>query len=249
MGMVRAHIDLARAEFSEILDQIKQVAILAGIALGCGLLVLLLIPLGLLLFLGEWLFGSIGWGVLLGSEALLALTVTLLAAAIGVGARRLLGDFIVALVVSIVVAVVLGANVTNQAWTQLGDRIAGNVAVEWRVLVVAAGSSAIVLGVLLALLGGARGGVGGFIAGLIVGTLVGAAVGATTAITFSWEVAAAFGVLVGFVVWPVLDGLAILRQGIDPDAFKKRFWPEQTIETTKETIEWVREQTPLGRKP
>jgi hypothetical protein len=249
MGMVRAHIDLAKAEFSEILDEVKQVAILASLALGCGLLVLLLLPLGLLLFLGEWLFGSIGWGVLLGSEAMLALTVTLLAAAVGIRARRLMGDFVIALVVGVLVAAVLGANLTNQAWTQLGDAIAGNVAPEWRMLVVAAGSSAIVLGVLLALLGGARAGAGGFIAGLIVGVVVGAAFGATTAITFSWEVAAACGVLVGLVVWPVLDGLAVVRQGIDPDALKQRFWPQQTIETTKETIEWVREQTPLGRRP
>ena len=32
------------------------------------------------------------------------------------------------------------------------------------------------------------------------------------------------------------------------DSLKARFTPSQTIETTKETIEWVREQTPLGRK-
>jgi hypothetical protein len=43
-------------------------------------------------------------------------------------------------------------------------------------------------------------------------------------------------------------GAAVARRGVDTDALKARFIPTATIETTKETIEWVREQTPLGRK-
>jgi hypothetical protein len=38
----------------------------------------------------------------------------------------------------------------------------------------------------------------------------------------------------------------VAREGIDGDALKARFWPDETITTTKETIEWVRERTPLG---
>jgi hypothetical protein len=38
----------------------------------------------------------------------------------------------------------------------------------------------------------------------------------------------------------------MVRQGFDGEALKARFWPTQTIETTKETIEWLREQRPLG---
>jgi hypothetical protein len=40
----------------------------------------------------------------------------------------------------------------------------------------------------------------------------------------------------------------VFRHGIDMGKLKDRFVPVQTIETTKETIEWVREQMPLGRK-
>jgi hypothetical protein len=37
--------------------------------------------------------------------------------------------------------------------------------------------------------------------------------------------------------------------GVDMEAFKARFYPEQTIVTTKETLEWLQEQAPMGPKP
>ena len=43
-------------------------------------------------------------------------------------------------------------------------------------------------------------------------------------------------------------GLEVSRRGVDAEALKARFLPRQTMDTTKETIEWVRAQTPLGRK-
>ena len=64
----RAHVALAQAEFGQILAEGKRVGILAGIAFGLLLFAGLLLPIGLTLFVGEWLFGSIGWGVLLGTE-------------------------------------------------------------------------------------------------------------------------------------------------------------------------------------
>ena len=62
------------------------------------------------------------------------------------------------------------------------------------------------------------------------------------------QVAAALGIFTLLITWPILMGLGVSRNGIDTDALKARFYPSQTIETTKETIEWVRERTPLGRK-
>jgi hypothetical protein len=38
----------------------------------------------------------------------------------------------------------------------------------------------------------------------------------------------------------------VQREGIDVEALRARFFPDETIATTKETIEWVRERTPLG---
>ena len=84
------------------------------------------------------------------------------------------------------------------------------------------------------------------IGGLIGGAILGAIVGALSAVRFGVGPGAALGVALGLGTWAALAGLALARKGIDGEAMKARFWPSQTIETTKETIEWVRERTPLG---
>ena len=59
---------------------------------------------------------------------------------------------------------------------------------------------------------------------------------------------AGFSSFVFLVAWPAAAGYGVARAGIDTDALKARFYPSQTINTTKETIEWVRARTPLGPK-
>ena len=59
----RAHVNLLKAEFNEIASQLKQIATLAGVALGIALMTGTLLYVGGWLFMGEWLFGSIGWGL------------------------------------------------------------------------------------------------------------------------------------------------------------------------------------------
>jgi hypothetical protein len=50
------------------------------------------------------------------------------------------------------------------------------------------------------------------------------------------------------IAWPALMLLRLKRQGIDADELKRRFWPQQTIDTTKESIEWAKARLPLGPK-
>jgi hypothetical protein len=174
--LVSAHVDLAKAEAGEIGAEIGRVAILVGIAFGAIFALLLLLPIGLLLFLGDLIFGSIGWGVLLGSIVLV--DVALLAALVALGVK--------------------------------GSQI-------WRSLLI----------------------------GLVVGIVL---VGLGIAVHLQIRPWAAISVFIALVVWPIVAGYGVSREGIDMDALKARFYPTQTIETTKETIEWVRARTPLGRK-
>lgn len=174
--LITAHVELARTEIGEIGAEIGRVALLGGIAFGGVLLVGLLLPIGGILFLAEWLLGSIGWGVLLGIEALLDLALFAVLAALGVPVARTARDFVIALLIA-----------------------------------------AIVTTLLLVFLTGPQIGVG-------------------------------LGLFTLLAAWPVLAGVGVARSGIDTAAIKARFYPSQTIETTKETIEWVRERTPLGRK-
>ena len=102
--LVGAHIDLAKAEASEIGAEIGRVALVGGIAFGAVLLVAILLTIGGLLFLAEWLLGSIGWGVLLGTLALLDLAFVALVVALGVPGSRIARDFLVALLAALAVA-------------------------------------------------------------------------------------------------------------------------------------------------
>ena len=72
MGLVRAHVELAKAEAEEIKGEVVRAAGFGAAALAALLLLAVFLPIVTMLFLGEWLFGSIGWGVLLGSEMLLS---------------------------------------------------------------------------------------------------------------------------------------------------------------------------------
>jgi len=247
--LLSAHADLAKAELGEILEELKRLAIAGGIAFGLLLFLGMLLPVGLTLFLGEWLFGSIGWGVLLGTETVAAVALTVVLGALGLPARTIVRSLVVAVIIGLAVGVLFGLNLPHQGWARLGDSIASGISADIRPLVVAVGGSVAVLAVLGVVLGGAIGrGAAAAIGGLVVGAMFGFPFGALTAISFTPQPGAGLGFAVGWLAWIVGLGVAVARHGIDFDALKLRLWPRQTIETTKETIEWVREQTPLGRK-
>jgi hypothetical protein len=247
--LVSSHVELAKAEFADITDAIKRAAVLVGVAVGAAVFAGLLVAIGTPLFLGEWLFGSIGWGILLG--LLLMLAVAVAAGVTALDTRRSWGigpPFLAAAVIGVIVGVALGLDLTNRAWTALGDAAAPGLDPSSRPLVLAAGSLAIIGGVLGLIAGGVGGGVGAAIGGLVGGAIAGALLGALTAIATGPRVGAAIGVATGLIAWIALMGVDIARHGVDTEALKHRFWPERTIEATKETIEWARERMPLSRK-
>ena len=244
--LVIAHVELARAEAGAIMSEVGRVAMLGGIAFALLFLVGLLIPIGVLLFLGDWLFGSMGWGILLGSLLLLDVAVAAGLLAVGIAGRRLGRWFIVALVLGVAAGIVLGLDLTNRAWTLAGDAVLTGTESGVRPLAMAVLTLGILGGIVGLVVGLQRRSSpgGGLTSGAVAGTLL----GALTAVAMGAQVGAAFGVLVTLIAWPALAGYGASRTGIDAEALKARFYPSQTIETTKETIEWVRQRTPLGRK-
>jgi hypothetical protein len=243
--MVRAHLDLARAEMDAIKGEIARAAGLAAVAVAFVILLAFLLPIGLALFLGEWIFGSIGWGLLHATELLIALPILLVLLALRV--RGLAVDLLIAVVIAVVASVVLGTNAGNQAFQRIGE--AANFGdPAWRPLVVGILVGA-AIGAVVGLISGVRpGGAGGALGGLVAGAILGGWVGAFLAITFSWRTGIAAGIAIGLAAWPVLMAARVARQGIDGEALQARFWPQVTIETTKETIEWVKARAPIGPK-
>ena len=41
-------------------------------------------------------------------------------------------------------------------------------------------------------------------------------------------------------------GVDVARTGVDVERLKERFYPTQTIETSKETLEWLQKRMPPG---
>ena len=244
LGLVRAHVDLAKAEADEIKGEVARLAALGFGALALLLLVGILLPIGGILFVGEWLFGSIGWGLLLGVELLVTIAASMVIAGLRVGAFGRAA--ILGLVAGVVTFVLLGASLPHEAFRLAGNNVVPGIEIGVRPLLV---GLVIVggLGAILGLLGGARAaGGGGAIGGLVAGALVGALFGAFLAVDFGWRVGAALGLVVGLAIYLAVLGVSVTEGGLDQEKLKARFWPQATIDTTRETIEWAKARNPRG---
>ena len=243
--LINAHVDLAKAEAGEIAGEVGRLVGLVALALGLLFTVGLMLTLGSLLFLGEWLFGSIGWGVLLGTVLLIDLSIVAVLLALAVSGRRLAVAFVTAAVIGVAAGLVLGLDLTHRGWQTVAAQVLPNIVADERPRTVAILSLA-AIGAVLGLVGGLRR--GGAWSGFVLGAVLGAVVGLVSSAEIAPNVGAAIGALTGLIAWPILAGIGVMRTGIDGEALKQRFVPDQTIELTKETIEWVRARTPLAPK-
>ncbi len=241
-----AHLDLAKAEFQAIGGQIARAAALGGLAIALVLFAISLLVIGTAMFTGEWLLGSIGWGVLHGFLVFIGVAVAAVMLAVGVSGGRIAGAFVVALIVGILVSIVFALNLPNQLYTAIGDAALPNVESGVRPLVVGTLVGAgvgLLLGIAMAIRLTTAGSRFGALIGMI---LVGAAIGAFTAITFGVQVGVGIGATIGWAMWIALMGIDVSRTGIDVETLKLRFYPHQTIETSKETLEWLQSKMPPG---
>jgi hypothetical protein len=244
LGLGRAHVDLAKAEADEIKGEAARAAALAAGALALLLLLAILLPIGGILFGGEWLFGSIGWGLLLGAEMLVAVALSLVVAALRIGAFGRAA--IIGLVVGVVVFVLLGASLPHELFRVIGTNAAPGIEAGVRPLLVALAFLGII-GAVLGLAGGARAAGGaGAIGGLVAGAIAGGLLGAFLAVDFGWRVGVALGLVVAGGVYMAILGMSVTEGGLDQDKLKARFWPQATIDTTRETIEWAKARIPRG---
>ena len=109
--------------------------------------------MGLPLVLGEWIFGSIGWGLLHGLLLLLGIAVAAVVLALGVGTAAIGRSVATGAVTGVAVGLLLGLNITNRGWGIVGDAILPLADVDVRPLGAALIALPIVAGVFLGLLG------------------------------------------------------------------------------------------------
>jgi len=199
------------------------------------------------LFLAEWLLGSMGWGILHGVLLAIAITLGVGLLAVGLPASRIVRSLAVALVVALAVGGALGLELPNQLYGTVGASAGLSVDAGARPLV-----AGLLVGALIGLIVGIAGaivlagsGVGRFatVTALVV---IGGLLGAFSAITFGPQVGAAVGITSGYLTWIAWMAVDVVRTGIDTEGLKERFYPTQTMETSKETLEWLQRRMPPG---
>ena len=250
MRLLNAHIALLKAEINEILGQIAVLAGQAGVALLFGLITFAMLYIGGLLFLGEWLFGSIGWGFAHGVLLGVAIIVNVVFAIMGAKGTRLVAAFIVALVVMFVIAVLCGSNAGYTAASGLSGSLGQPLGTPG-VIALLAGIvfGAILFTLLLARVAGRNGAIGGFFLGAILGALLGWLIAGAP---WTWQPAFGFAITIALLAWILLI-VVFAMPGLDPAAKFSKMYPQQSIESFDETRafleeQWRSRQPKLGKK-
>ncbi len=248
--LVGAHIGLLKAEIAEIVDQLKLIGTLAGVALAVLLFVGNMLFVGGFLFMGEWLFGSMGWGLAHGILFGLALVVVLMLGILGAGKGSASVAFLLAVAVIVGLSLLTGSNVAynsaSSAATTLPSPINSAAAAS---LIAGAVTGAFVFAVLLWRIAGGAGAIGGLVVGAILGLPIGWLIGGAP---WTWPPAVGFSVTIGLIAWPILAA-ALAIPGLDVGERFGRLYPKQSIEAANETKAWLEEQwrsrqPKLGRK-
>ncbi len=252
MRMIDAHIALLRAELTVTG---KTVGIIVGLALAAFVIAVLtgiLLYVGSFLFLGQWLFGSMGWGIIHG---------TLLGACfIGFVAVDLAGGkvrpyavgAIIGLVVAVVLSLLLITNVGNESaeWAAriFGDQVPDGdlpVGSEWVPTLIGLIIGALVLAVVAAIAGWRNGLrdkalIGVTLAAAAVGGLVGAIYASTRYEAPDGVVGLAISI--GLITWLVVGALLAKRAGFDTEARYANLKPRASIASFGETKDFLMEQ-------
>ena len=246
MRMVAAHLALLRAELSLAGRELGIIIGLGAAALALVLLMGLLLYIGSWLFFGELLFGSMGWGIIHGSLLNVALIGFIVVNLAGGSTRSYGWGFVVGLVTGLVVAVILATNALPQGATTVAGEAQEAVDLAKNLLATLVGviiGAALLAGVALILgwrerLRGKR---LGWVA--VAGALAGAFIGAIVASSlWSYAGAAAIGITIGLLTWMAVGGWLAYRRGFDPEARYADLVPRRSIESLEVSREFVRAQ-------
>jgi hypothetical protein len=201
-----------------------------------------LVYVGTFLFLGEWLFGSMAWGILHGSLLTILFVVPI---ALNLGGGWMLAyarGFATGLAVTVLLSIVFGSNVLRNAAVAAGEWAAPSLALDPASLptLIALLLGAVVLGVVFWLIGLRVGSaIRLLIAGLVVGAILGAILGS---VTFDWQGAVAVSVTIGLVTWLAVTIALAAQRGFDPERRYARLVPRESMAAFEESRSFVQQQ-------
>jgi hypothetical protein len=245
-ALFKAHQALLQAELAEIGGEIARIAAMVGGLIALVLFTGLLLTIGGALFLGEWLFGSIGWGIALGTLLCAGVAVTLALAVVAAPRRVMSGGFLIGLGVAVVAAAILAADLPRRIAQSLADGLGsgpGGLDPHWAPTIVGLVVVGVVLGVLgfalFARTGGMSAGIAGAVVGLVLGALVGGLLGG---LTFSRHGGVAVGIAVGLLAWPIASAALLRGARFDPTARFRGLWPKESYDAAMATKTWLQQR-------
>lgn len=244
----RAHLALLQAELAVTGREIGIIIGLAIAALSLALLIIGLLYTGTWLFLGEWLFGSIGWGVLHGTLFTIAFIVPI-GLNLGGGWGGAWGRGLLAgLLVTVGLSILFGTNLLRNGAVMAGDALEASLSLEPAILPTLVGvvAGALVVGLALFILG-LRGGQAFKL--LLSGALLGAAAGAILgSVVFDLAGAVAVGLTFGLIAWIGVTILIAYRRGFDPAARYDPLVPRESIAALEGTKVYLSKQWERQRR-
>ncbi len=235
-------MDLLKAELAVTGHDLAVILGMVLAALCFVVVALLLIAIGTFLFLGEWLFGSMAWGILHGTLFLVLLCVPIGVNLAGGSASATMRGVATGVAVTLLLWIVFASNVLRDAAVRAGGSLEASIGLEPALLPTLVGlvAGAVVLGVMLALVGSRRAmGVGLGISGLALGAVVGALLGS---VTFDTKGALAVSLTIGLLTSIVVILLVAVRQGFDPERRYERLVPRESIAMAEESKKFLMRQ-------
>ncbi len=229
MRLLTAHRDLLRAELAVTGREIGIVIGLAVAALALSLLAVALLYVGTWLFLGEWLFGSIGWGVLHGTLFTAGMVAPIGLNLAGGWTGAVVRGAAAGVIVTVGLSLLFGINLARNAAVAAGEQLEAGLVLEPAVLPTLAGlvAGGLTVGLVLFLRGLRAGGaIGWLIGGVLLGGLVGLVLGS---ITFDWKGAVAVALTFGLLTWIGVPVYLAVKRGFDPAARYDPLVPRESI--------------------
>ncbi len=242
MRLLAAHIDLLKAELAVTGRDLGVIAAMGAAAVTLVILALLLIAIGSFLFIGEWLFGSMAWGILHGSLFLALLIVPIGIDLAGGWNGAWVRAVALGLVTTLLLWILFASNVLRDSAVNAGESLESSVSLEPALLPTLVGlvAGALLFGVILAIIGSRRSlGIRLGLTGLLVGAIVGAILGS---VTFDPSGALAVAYTIGLVTAIVAAIAFAVRRGFDPERRYSRLVPRESIAMAEETKKYLERQ-------
>jgi hypothetical protein len=246
-------IALLKAELSVAGKELGIIIGLAAGALTLALLTLILLYVGTFLFMGDWLFGSMGWGIIHG---------TLLAGAlIGIIAVNLAGGQIGAylwgvvwgVLVAVLLSLLLISNLLREAAVAGAEAVENDIPLHPHLLPTVVGF----------VVGAAILAVAALIAGWrsdwkygspLVMTIIGIGLGGFVGMLFASTVydnpngVVGLGIMVGLIVWISVGAWLASRRGFDPEARYESLVPRESMASFETTRTFMEQQMERQKK-